>query len=181
MKCDDSFVPAILEGAATMDDFLETLKIRAADAQKRMQEAQQRLGVVQAEFQAAAQEFNSWNHAVITETRKLQQLAIDTSATPSQGVTAKLAIEPPVSSSGITKNESNKTEVVRVFLKDHPSGATPKFLWEQLGSQLGYRAYLYSVLKRLKDKDQVHVRRGKYFYKHQPQPEENQSPNGIVQ
>lgn len=148
-----------------MSDFLETLKVRAQDAQKRMQTAQQKLAAAQAEFQAASQEFGAWNYAVVTEARRLEQA----NGIPASSWTESATDQPDTSSSITTKTETNKTELIRTFLQQHPTGVTPGDLWEQLKSQIKDRAYLYSVLKRLKDKDEVQVRRGKYYFKHPPE------------
>jgi hypothetical protein len=163
-----------------MESFLETLRNRQQDALKRMQVAQQKLQVATAEFQQVQQEFNSWNVAVGTETRRVQQLATENGrpalSPPSQTVASQIAVpEPP------PIKAENKTDLVRTFLQHHPTGVTPGDLWQQLKSQLQQRAYLYSVLKRLKDKDEIRVTRGKYYFKQPPQSEEGRSPSTIVQ
>ena len=45
---------------------------------------------------------------------------------------------------------------------------TPSDLWKQVKAQFTHRPYLYSALKRLKDRDEVTVRRGKYLLKNNP-------------
>jgi hypothetical protein len=167
-----------------MDTFLETLKLRHTESQRRMQIAQQKLTAAQAEYQAASQEFGAWNFALATENHRAE-LAKTNGATWIEGNHAKQITnqpaEPPVEPPPIaTKTDTNnKTELVRTFLQQHPTGVTPSDLWTALKSQLGYRAYVYSVLKRLKDKDEVHERRGKYYFKHRA--EEERDPNTGIQ
>jgi len=157
--------------------YLDTLKLRLQDAQKRLQGVQQRLQVVTAEFQQVQQEFNSLNVVLATENRRIQQLAVANGVlgpSPSPGAVPEL---PPVA----VKAEINKTALVRTFLQQHPTGVTPSDLWQQLKSQLQQRAYLYSVLKRLKDKDEIRLNRGKYYFKQPHQPEEGRNSNTVVQ
>jgi hypothetical protein len=42
-------------------------------------------------------------------------------------------------------------------------------IWAQVREQFKYRAYLYSVLKRLTDREELCVRRGKYAFRVVPQ------------
>jgi hypothetical protein len=67
----------------------------------------------------------------------------------------------------------NQTEAVRELLRRHPGGMTPSDIWREVSGQFKYRAYLYSVLKRLRDREEVVMRRKKYALKAQqeaPQP-----------
>jgi hypothetical protein len=70
---------------------------------------------------------------------------------------------------------ANKTELVREMLRLHPTGITVSGLWTEIGDQINSRAYLYSILKRLRDKDEVFTRRKKYLLR--PRPPE-MSSNG---
>lgn len=65
----------------------------------------------------------------------------------------------------------NKTEIVRELLRSHTNGITPADLWKgfQIQAPGTSRQYLYSVLKRLRDREYVCVRRGKYVLKTKPQ------------
>jgi len=170
-----------------MNEFIETLKARQQDAQQRMQAAQHKLAVVQAEFQAAAQECNSWTVALNTEVRRQQQEAAVVAAAQATlpiNLEANRAETPPATPANNQPLEiTNKTEIVRDLLRQHPTGMTPGEIWKVLGTQIADHAYIYSVLKRLKDRDEVTKRRGKYFFKHhpQPQPEEVAAQNGVVQ
>jgi hypothetical protein len=150
-----------------MSEFLETLKTRMEDAQVRLRVAQQNLQVAQAEFQNVAQECQSWTILVNIETQRAQAMSGAQASAPQLPLPA---IEPsrPVQSG---KSENNKTEAVRELLRQHPDGMTPSDLWKAVGSMMSHRPYLYSVLKRLKDKEEVTVRRGKYYLKVPPQNE----------
>jgi hypothetical protein len=160
--------------------FMETLKARQQDAQKRMVAAQQKLAIAQAEFNAVSQEANSWNVALMTETRREQQEAAAAQAATQVGPpvpwteASQPATFPPAP-------DVNKTELVRAVLRQHPAGITPTEIWKELKMQVG-NAYIYSVLKRLKDREEITKKRGgKYCLKNQPQPEEITVPNGIAQ
>jgi hypothetical protein len=165
-----------------MNDFMETLKIRQQDAQRRFQAAQQKLAVAQAEAQSAQQEFNSWNYALATEMRKEQQEAAAALAAKQVGPPAPAPAPDTTSVNASATNvpEVNKTDLVRGVLRQHPNGITPTEIWNELKNQVG-NAYIYSVLKRLKDRDEAAKKRGgKYYLKH-PQSEEVSAQNGVVQ
>lgn len=148
-----------------MNQFIETLKARMEDAQKRFQEATQKLQAAQLEHQSAAQEFASWQHAFQAEMRRQNPnvtLKAPTEAAPN--VALHFHIDEPMrqaTSSG--RSETNKTDVVRQLLQQHPAGMSPGELWKNLSSELKYRPYLYSILKRLRDRGDVYQKRGKYF------------------
>jgi hypothetical protein len=65
----------------------------------------------------------------------------------------------------VQASEINKTDMVREILRQHPAGITPTEIWKEVKNQMSHRAYLYSILGRLKDRDEVLVRRKKYFPK----------------
>jgi hypothetical protein len=161
-----------------MSDFLEQLKLRLAEAQQRHQMATQRLQAAQQEHTAAVQDFASWQNAVRTETIREQQ----ESAAPGQehGTSAVAAAITPPQAPG-AREEVNKTDAIRQLLRQHPEGLRPTDLWRQLGNQLKHRAYLYSVLKRLKDRQEVCERRGKYFVKVMPKGEDERISVAVVQ
>jgi len=77
-------------------------------------------------------------------------------------------------------SDVNKTELVRELLAQHPEGMTPGEVWTVLKNQIP-RAYVYSILKRLKDADEViyQRRRKKYSLRVAPKPEEG-SKNQVV-
>jgi hypothetical protein len=144
-----------------MSEYLEKLKTDMADAQRRFVDAQQKMTAFQAEFQAAQQDFMSYQRIVARQTHKEQQATTSaTGATPTSIV--PLPTEPT--------DEVNKTGVIREVLRQHPAGITPSELFDTVKDKVG-RAYMYSVLKRLRDKDEVLVRRKKYYLKATPKPE----------
>lgn len=148
-----------------MSQFLDELKTRLQDALKRLQAAQQKSAIAQAELQAVTQEYNSLQHLANVEATRNQQA---TGGPITVTVTSRIA-QPALSQTG----ETNKTETIRELLRQHPAGMTPTDIWKEVKDQMTHRAYLYSVLKRLKDKDEVTVRRGKYITKMLPKTEEN--------
>jgi hypothetical protein len=169
-------------GTAYMSEFLENLRIRFAESQKRFVAKQAQLNAVNAEFQAVAQEFNAWQTLLNLETRK-EQMAATTlvvpattrqipNTTPTSAPPSPLAPSPNV----------NKTEIVRELLRQHSAGMTPSELWkqEQIKAQFPHRPYLYSVLKRLKDRGDIAEKRGKYFFKFSTKPDDAKE-QGLVQ
>ena len=79
------------------------------------------------------------------------------------------------STSDDNKPEENKTQAVRDLLRQHPTGMTPVEIWKQLETKMSNRAYLYSVLKRLRDKGDARERRGKYFLILKPEESHGQT------
>jgi hypothetical protein len=152
-----------------MATILEELKLRLVEAQKRLTETTQRLQQAQQAQQAAQLEFNIWNGAVQTETHD-EQLRTE-AANRNQLPLPEANLEPVVAEQATLTSEAaepiNQTEVVRELLRRHPGGMTPTDIWREVGGQFKYRAYLYSVLKRLRDRDEVVMRRKKYALKPQ--------------
>lgn len=149
-----------------MSTFSDTLKSRLLDAEKRLQEAQQNMRKVQQEFQSASAEAASWKNAVQFEALKEKDAAsVDT---PSQSAASATEAQ----SHGENANENNKTELVRQLLRQNPTGIAPAEIWKKLNGQITNRAYMYSVLKRLKDRGDATARRGKYFAKINPRSED---------
>jgi hypothetical protein len=162
--------------------------------QTEFQAVQQRLARDQAEFQAAAQEFQAFQTLVNLQTRKEQppnaatpapQLAAVAQGTPVNLVNAvnippqprvliNQNVSAPPAMSEEVRPESNKTEAVRTLLRQHANGMTPGEIWKSLNSELN-RVYLYSVLKRLKDRGDVREKRGKYYFN--VKADENQNPH----
>lgn len=152
-----------------MSEFLEQLKVRMVEAQRRHQLASQKLQIAQQEHATASQDFVSWQNTVRVETlREQQEIAANQGA-----VTPQQALPTPPQPS-VNREELSKTDMIRQLLRQHPEGIRPTELWKQLANQLKHRAYLYSVLKRLKEKQEVCERRGKYFSKVVPRIEEDE-------
>jgi hypothetical protein len=187
-----------------MSDFLETLKTGMQEAKLKFDTAQKKFVATQAEFQAvqkrmtedqaayaaAAQEFQSYQTLVNLHTHKEQNAnTIVASTAPTALATQSGKVIPNVavsmsggSSSRTTDNgrstEGNKTEAVRDLLRQHPAGMTPGEIWTHLETQLSNRTYLYSVLKRLRDRGDARAKRGKYFLNPKIAEDQNQ---GLVQ
>jgi hypothetical protein len=154
-----------------MSEFLDNLKRGMQEAQVKFQAAQQKMNLANAEFQAAAQEFNAWQTLVAATARKEQH-----GAPPAVSVSAQVTVSPNVAAQLVSssKTEGNKTNAVRELLRQHPAGMTPLEIWKQMESQMTNRAYLYSVLKRLKDRGDARERRGKYFLNPKVEEAQNQ-------
>lgn len=165
-----------------MSKFLETLKQRLADAQARHQETQKRFQAAQAEataanqrfqavnveFQGVSQEMAGWAKAVEVETKKeAAEAQAATGVTVPNVISASVAALPlpEVVDNPQNAERVNKTELVRDVLRSHPNGLKPVEVWKLVQEQIPHRAYVYSVLGRLKDRDLVSVRRGKYVYR----------------
>lgn len=143
-----------------MTVFLDQLKAHLIPAQKRVEETQQKAQAAQAEFQVAVQEFNSL------------QLLVNLHAAREQKTT------PPTTrpQAAIQNPEANKTRLVLDLIRQHPGGIKPTEIWKNVGPQLGRRQYLYSVLKRLKDREEISERQGKYMAKITEQREATPQP-----
>jgi hypothetical protein len=158
-----------------MSQFLEMLKVRLVDAQQRLGAAQAALQKAQVEHQTVMQEFGSWQNAVAVETRREAQQQSTPPAQPSPQLRSQPPMSIPVPPS---TPEVNKALLIRDVLRQHPSGITPADVWREVKDHVG-RPYVYSVLKRLKDKKQVAERRGKYFLQIVPKQEEVKEPNHV--
>jgi hypothetical protein len=140
-----------------MSQFVEMLKQRLAEAQRRVAITQVNLQKAQQEHNTVLQEFNSWNNALAVEMRREQETQgqIDTAAqTPGANP------EPPVT---IQEQgpEINKAGLIREVLQRYPNGVRPVKVWMELRDQVP-RPYVYSVLSRMKQKKQARELRGKY-------------------
>ena len=163
------------------DLFFEELKIRHADAQKRMQQAQIETQQAQTKFQTVAQEFNSLTLLLNVELAK--QKTIAAAEESSQGTAPApegSSTQPPLAQSEPAA-EIGKTDMIRQLLSQNPGGLTPTEIWKHVKTRMSHRAYLYSVLKRLKDKGEIIQRRGKYIAKIMPiKPEEEKDQNLVA-
>lgn len=161
-----------------MPTILEEIKVRLTEAQKQLTEATQALTAAQQKHQIAQHNFNIWNAAIQIETREEQ--ARQTAAqenqeklplannhpTPSATAQTSTAINNGHTVSTDTSDEQegpNKTDIVRNLLRQHPTGMTAIDLWKSVSSEFKHRPYLYSVLKRLRDKNEISKRRNKYY------------------
>jgi len=151
-----------------MESIIQDLQKRISDAEKRVNDAGVALQVADKAYHAAINELHVWRAALDAESRAMQG---------SQGILAGMEdIVPPASvpagaddSVGAVEVDrtqtggTNKTELIRSLLRQTPAGLTPPQIWERVASEFKHRPYLYSVLKRLKDHDEVVIRRNKYM------------------
>jgi DMSO/TMAO reductase YedYZ molybdopterin-dependent catalytic subunit len=148
------------------------------ESQKRFQEAQQRLQAAQQEFAQAQQEFAAWQQAVAFETRHQQAKAVVTVATASLPATTPNKITPAPNANA---SEENKTEMVREVLAQHPTGMTPTEIWHAVKDRIA-RPYVYSILKRLRDSNEVmyQKKRKKYTLRIEDKQEESKGTQAVV-
>ena len=147
-----------------MTQFLEKLKTELADAQERQKIVAVKLNALNTEYQAVTQEVNSYMKIVEVQTRKEQGPNAAPSAKPQP---TRIGIR-TVAQSQPTE-ETNKTEMVREVLRSHPSGMTGGELWAAIQDKFQYRQYVYSILKRLKDKGDVIQKRKKFIFTGKPE------------
>jgi hypothetical protein len=141
-----------------MSEYLESLKADLAQAQKRLQDAQveaQRINVI---FQNAHADVQALQRIVDNQLRKEQQPAAAANGIAggeeAQNVIASAEPQGEVP-------ELNKSKLIRETLRQH-AGMTPGEVFDVVKAHVG-RAYVYSVLKRMRDNNQVIIRRKKYY------------------
>ena len=144
-----------------MNEFVETLKSRVAESRQRLDEARKNFEVVEGVLKKAVAEYTAWEGALQSELRKpvtvaAVGLAAGVAAATATGTQANV---PPIAA------DLNQTDLIRDALRRRPTGLTPAELWKVVGDQVANRSYIYAVLGRLKERDQVYVRRGKYHIK----------------
>ena len=172
-----------------MSKIIEELQVRSTEAKKKLDEATAALQAAQTAHGLALQNFNVWNLALQIETRDEQQRQ-------AAAIEKQLPLPETKSESMLVIDRSNdddvfvvddlpdmgvtKTDIVRNLLRQHPGGMTAPDIWKQVRSQFQHRPYLYSILKRLRDREEVAKRRGKYFLKLEPKIEEVKDQQSIV-
>lgn len=140
-----------------MSQIIDRLKIGLAEAQARHAENTKRHQAITAEWQASNAEVNGYQKVIELETKRELERAADTPQM--QGPASKAEHE--------ADRDSNKTQLVRDALALHP-GLTPAQVWGAVKTRITRRTYVYSVLKRLKDRKQIIERRGKYYLPEPP-------------
>lgn len=154
-------------------DRLQIAQTEHMAAQRRFQHAHQ-------EFQLANTEFNAFNAAFDVESKREAAKVAEAleAQTPlpleslSEGFTPAetapddgAALRPDNNNdTGVEDNgdSSSRTQLVRKLINES-HGITPAEMWELMKTDIKRRAYLYSILARLKERKQVTVRRGKYY------------------
>jgi hypothetical protein len=151
---------------------LEHLRERVEDARKRLLDAQQAIQFLQQKLAAANAEYNAW-HTVF----QLEQQRVAAAAENHDQLVIELegpeyiieTVPLPAEDAG---EQVNRTDLVRDQIRAHP-GVTTADLWSALQGSIGNRAYLYSITKRLRDRKEIVMRRGKFYL--------NARPTGIAQ
>jgi hypothetical protein len=153
-----------------MAKILEEIQARLAEAQKRLTETTQQFQIAQQAQNSAQHNFNVWTMALQLEQRDEQlrqaratekQLQLPTTV-PKSPEAAPSAAAPIPEQSPDNSDALNKTNVVRSLLRQHPTGMSAVDIWKEVGGQFNHRPYLYSVLKRLRDRNEIVKRRNKY-------------------
>jgi hypothetical protein len=170
-----------------MSKIIEELQARATDSKLRLDAATKDFQTVQAILQQAQQTFNIWNSALQAEIREEQRKSA--AATESQlplptsmpQLKAALETKPKDDEDFVDAvdlagdmPELNKTASVRDLLRRHPAGMTAVDIWNEVKGDFTHRPYLYSVLKRLRDREEIVKRRNRYFLKLIPKTQEAQ-------
>jgi hypothetical protein len=160
-----------------------TEKLQAA--QRAHQGATQYLQATQGEYNIAVQELNGLQVTIGAISRRdelsAKADAVTVQPTPVTIPVATATLAPTNTETQIPdKSQSdessvNKTEIIRDVLRAHPNGLTPVEIWRSVKEHILRRSYVYAVLGRLKDRDQVTVRRGKYFFRATTKPEDVKS------
>lgn len=173
-----------------MNGVLDGLKERFENAKARLLKAQQVSQAAQIELQAATNEHNIWNAAVQIEAREEAQrtAAAQASQIPMELAASIPGHSPKSTAAGEDHSEAatetepvNKTDLVREVLRQHANGMTPTEVWKALQKQISSRAYLYSILKRLRDKDEVVIKRKKYVLKFKPLEVKSETETTLIQ
>jgi hypothetical protein len=163
-----------------MNLVLEGLKERREAARLRHAEISSRHQAITALLNSATAEFNVWNAAYsceLKEQEKRDQLEAEEKAKqptlPGTTITSEPEPDAPTpvvceSAPEAHQESVNQTAIVRDALRLRPSGMTPADLWKAHKEEISSRPYLYSILKRMRDKDEVALRRGKYVLKPKP-------------
>ena len=150
-----------------MAKILEEIQTRLAEAQKKFADANQALALAQQAQAQAQHQFSVWQMALQIEQREeqMRQVAAAQDQNKLPLVPAAPIIEEDSSKASDAEDGASKTDIVRDLLGRHPAGMTAPEIWHAVNAQFKYRPYLYSVLKRLRDRDEVMMRRKKYFLK----------------
>ena len=161
-----------------MNPLVEGMREKLESAKARLFSAQQRFQAAQSELQAATGEYGIWNSAISLlmreEEKRLAESAEKQIPMDLPGINRAADGEPSDVPTAIANGLAhpaqsvtmvNQTEKVREILRNHDTGITPAGIWEEGHDLISSRAYLYAILKRLRDSDEVIIRRGKYLLK----------------
>jgi len=166
-----------------MSTILEELKERLEAAKLRTVSTQLKFIAAQADNQAALTDVTVWTNAVNAEMREQERLAAE--ADEKQMPLPQISIEPrPITASAIipipqpivddqsgsanATDSVNQADLVRDLLRERGVRMAPNEIWNALEGKISSRAYLYSILKRMRDKDEITKYRNKYSIKPKP-------------
>jgi len=165
-----------------MPSILEELRNRLIEAKQRVDDTARKLELAEQAHNAASNDFAVWRAALDSEMREHQVELEATKANQPilEGFTPQDIENPLIIPDGNPKTNTeaprtlasetvNKTEIIRALLRKNPTGLTPPEIWSHVGDQFKHRPYMYSVLKRLKDRDEISFRRNKYVIRQQPE------------
>lgn len=164
-------------------DFLEECKIRFTRAQKRVQETHAAMQAATAQYQAAMQQMNGLQiliNSEVAERQRTSTIAAPIAPLPTIAPTPTVVPKPEAVIPPPPTNEINKTDMIRDLLREHPLGMTAMEIWNVVEDRMNHRAYLYSVLSRLKDRDEVCLKRKKYILKPVPKPTVDEKEEAVV-
>jgi hypothetical protein len=185
-----------------MSKIIEELQSRVNESKLRLDAATKDFQFIQAILQQAQQTFNIWNSALQAEMRDEQRkiaaatenqlplptsmpnlnVALETKTKQDEGLVVDVQppkpkpvslnpdtfiVDPTDDTTGF-----NKTAAVRDLLREHPAGMTAVDIWNEVKADFNHRPYLYSVLKRLRDREEIVKRRNRYFLKLIPKTQE---------
>jgi hypothetical protein len=159
-----------------MAKILGELQARVIEARKRLDEANATLNAAQQAQITANHNFNVWSMAALAEAREEQLKQAEASEQQLPLPTPKLETLETFSDiadlAEVLADQSandiealSKTDSVRELLRRHPAGMTAVDIWNEVSADFKHRPYLYSVLKRLRDRDEVVMRRKRYYLK----------------
>jgi len=156
-----------------MTKIIEELQARVADSKLRLDLATKAFQMYQGSFQQAQQDHSIWTNALQAEMRDEQRRAALATEIqlplPTEQPQPKPERENYANAVLDTVEEMseqfNKTDAVRDLLRRHPTGMTAVDIWNEVREEFKHRPYLYSVLKRLRDREEIIKRRNKYCLK----------------
>lgn len=169
-----------------MPSILEELRNRVIEAKQRVDDTARKLQQAEQAHNAASNDFAVWraaldsemrNHQVGLEAAKVNQPILE-GFTP-QDIEVPLILpdgDPAANTEAPlvpTSESMNKTEIIRALLRQNPTGLTPPQIWSHVSDQFKHRPYMYSVLKRLKDRDEISFRRNRYVIRQQSEVNES--------
>ena len=139
-----------------MNVLIQHLRNRIEEKKKELEDADRKLHEVQTWRETVARDLEGYERAVAAESRRNgHEPTVEAKSTNQDSI-------------GAPDPQGNKTDFVRFLLSSRSDlGITPSqiYLHFQKENVKMHRNYVYSMLKRLAENDEVEVRNGKYFPK----------------